>query len=119
MIVGLHVFNIFPRYYGVNGCTDYSFYQRRALSSYGLRDLSYRPPLWRSVSAHIPQPISLPSHTYGAVVLVVLSLWVENSGLLKAGPRQAEFEPIQAKTYRFSDVHGVDEAKSVCRHASC
>ncbi|KAH9854180.1 ATP-dependent metallopeptidase Hfl [Lenzites betulinus] len=45
-------------------------------------------------------------------VLVVLSLWVENSGLLKAGPRQAEFEPIQAKTYRFSDVHGVDEAKS-------
>ncbi|KAI0831270.1 ATP-dependent metallopeptidase Hfl [Trametes gibbosa] len=45
-------------------------------------------------------------------VLVVLSLWVENSGLLKAGPRQAEFEPIQAKTYKFSDVHGVDEAKS-------
>ncbi|KAI0362056.1 ATP-dependent metallopeptidase Hfl [Trametes cingulata] len=45
-------------------------------------------------------------------VLVVLSLWVENSGLLKAGPRQAEFEPIQAKTYKFSDVHGVDEAKA-------
>ncbi|KAM5535188.1 hypothetical protein V8D89_011124 [Ganoderma adspersum] len=44
-------------------------------------------------------------------VLVVLSIWVENSGLLKAGPRQAEFEPIQAKTYKFSDVHGVDEAK--------
>lgn len=47
------------------------------------------------------------------VVLVVLSIWVENSGLLKAGPRQAEFEPIQAKTYKFSDVHGVDEAKAV------
>ncbi|KAI0336498.1 ATP-dependent metallopeptidase Hfl [Cubamyces sp. BRFM 1775] len=45
-------------------------------------------------------------------ILVVLSLWVENSGLLKAGPRQAEFEPIQAKTYKFSDVHGVDEAKA-------
>ncbi|TBU50742.1 ATP-dependent metallopeptidase Hfl [Dichomitus squalens] len=45
-------------------------------------------------------------------VLVVLSIWVENSGLLKAGPRQAEFEPIQAKTYKFSDVHGVDEAKA-------
>ncbi|KAH9901349.1 ATP-dependent metallopeptidase Hfl [Cubamyces lactineus] len=45
-------------------------------------------------------------------MLVVLSLWVENSGLLKAGPRQAEFEPIQAKTYKFSDVHGVDEAKA-------
>ena len=51
------------------------------------------------------------------VVLVVLSLWVENSGLLKAGPRQAEFEPIQAKTYKFSDVHGVDEAKAVGAHA--
>lgn len=48
-----------------------------------------------------------------AVVLVFLSLWVENSGMLKAGPRQAEFEPIQAKTYKFSDVHGVDEAKGV------
>ncbi|RPD66106.1 ATP-dependent metallopeptidase Hfl [Lentinus tigrinus ALCF2SS1-7] len=45
-------------------------------------------------------------------VLVVLSIWVENSGLLKAGPRQAEFEPIQAKTYKFSDVQGVDEAKA-------
>ncbi|KAI9064398.1 ATP-dependent metallopeptidase Hfl [Trametes sanguinea] len=45
-------------------------------------------------------------------LLVVLSLWVENSGLLKAGPRQAEFEPIQTKTYKFSDVHGVDEAKA-------
>ncbi|KAI0780974.1 ATP-dependent metallopeptidase Hfl [Trametes elegans] len=46
------------------------------------------------------------------LILVVLSLWVENSGLLKAGPRQAEFEPIQAQTYKFSDVHGVDEAKA-------
>nr|VWO98631.1 N/A [Ganoderma boninense] len=50
--------------------------------------------------------------TLNELVLVVLSIWVENSGLLKAGPRQAEFEPIQAKTYKFSDVHGVDEAKA-------
>ena len=49
------------------------------------------------------------------VILVILSIWVENSGLLKAGPRQAEFEPIQAKTYKFSDVHGVDEAKAVSK----
>ncbi|KAH9946143.1 ATP-dependent metallopeptidase Hfl [Epithele typhae] len=42
----------------------------------------------------------------------MLSVWIENTGLLKAGPRQAEFEPIQAKTYKFSDVHGVDEAKA-------
>ena len=32
---------------------------------------------------------------------------------MKAGPRQSEFEPQQGKTYKFSDVHGVDEAKDV------
>ena len=47
------------------------------------------------------------------VILVVLAVLLENSGLMKAGPRQAEFEPVQDKTYRFSDVHGVDEAKNV------
>ncbi|KAI0082664.1 ATP-dependent metallopeptidase Hfl [Panus rudis PR-1116 ss-1] len=44
-------------------------------------------------------------------VLVLLAVLLENSGLMKAGPRQAEFEPSEGKTYRFSDVHGVDEAK--------
>lgn len=44
---------------------------------------------------------------------MVLAVLLENSGLLKAGPRQAEFEPVQGKTYKFSDVHGVDEAKDV------
>lgn len=34
---------------------------------------------------------------------------------MKAGPRQAEFEPVSDKTYKFSDVHGVDEAKNVMR----
>ena len=63
-------------------------------------------------------PISSSMFSCGIiVVLVVLSIWVENSGLLKAGPRQAEFEPIQAKTYKFSDVHGVDEAKAVSKIA--
>ena len=47
------------------------------------------------------------------VMLVVFSVLLENSGLLKAGPRQAEFEPAPGKTYKFSDVHGVDEAKDV------
>jgi len=32
---------------------------------------------------------------------------------LKAGPRQAEFEPLTQKTVKFSDVHGVDEVKEV------
>ena len=47
------------------------------------------------------------------VILVVLAVLLENSGLIKAGPRQSEFEPMQGKTYKFSDVHGVDEAKDV------
>ncbi|KZT26425.1 ATP-dependent metallopeptidase Hfl [Neolentinus lepideus HHB14362 ss-1] len=47
----------------------------------------------------------------GFFFLVLLSILLENSGLLKAGPRQAEFQPQQGKTYKFSDVHGVDEAK--------
>ncbi|KAG1772675.1 P-loop containing nucleoside triphosphate hydrolase protein [Suillus occidentalis] len=45
------------------------------------------------------------------VILVILSVLLENSGLLKSVPRQAEFEPLQQRTIRFSDVHGVDEVK--------
>lgn len=47
----------------------------------------------------------------GFFILVILSVLLENSGLLKPVPRQAEFEPLQQKTIRFSDVHGVDEVK--------
>lgn len=47
------------------------------------------------------------------VLVVIFAVLLENSGLMKAGPRQAEFEPQQGKTYKFSDVHGVDEAKEV------
>ncbi|TFY64871.1 hypothetical protein EVJ58_g2334 [Rhodofomes roseus] len=43
--------------------------------------------------------------------LVLMAVLLENSGLMKAGPRTTEFEPQQGKTYKFSDVHGVDEAK--------
>ena len=32
---------------------------------------------------------------------------------MKAGPRQSQFEPTEGKTVKFSDVHGVDEAKDV------
>jgi ATP-dependent Zn protease len=46
------------------------------------------------------------------VVLTILSVLVENSGLVKAAPRQSEFEPHESsKPVLFSDVHGVDEAK--------
>ncbi|OAX44649.1 ATP-dependent metallopeptidase Hfl [Rhizopogon vinicolor AM-OR11-026] len=53
-----------------------------------------------------------PIHvTISELILVILSVLLENSGLLKPVPRQAEFEPLQQRTIRFSDVHGVDEVK--------
>jgi ATP-dependent Zn protease len=49
-----------------------------------------------------------------AVSITILAVLLENSGLMKAGPRTSEFEPQEGKTVKFSDVHGVDEAKEVC-----
>jgi ATP-dependent metalloprotease len=49
------------------------------------------------------------------VALTVLSMIMENTGLLKAGPGPAEFEPEEGRVVKFSDVHGVEEAKSVRR----
>lgn len=46
-------------------------------------------------------------------MLVILSVLLENSGLLKAGGRTTEFEPLQQKPVKFSDVHGIDEVKQV------
>lgn len=40
-----------------------------------------------------------------------MAVALENTNLLKAGPRTSEFEPVQGKIVKFSDVHGVDEAK--------
>lgn len=42
----------------------------------------------------------------------VTSMIMENSGFLKTGPGPAEFEPEEGKLVKFSDVHGVEEAKS-------
>ena len=47
------------------------------------------------------------------VLLTVLGMVMENTGLLKAGPGPMEFEPEEGKVVKFSDVHGVEEAKSV------
>ncbi|KZT35462.1 ATP-dependent metallopeptidase Hfl, partial [Sistotremastrum suecicum HHB10207 ss-3] len=44
-------------------------------------------------------------------ILTFFAVLLENSGLLKAGPQTTQFEPTQGKTVKFSDVHGVDEAK--------
>lgn len=48
------------------------------------------------------------------IILTIMSMVMENTGLMKAGPGPAEFEPEEGKVVKFSDVHGVEEAKSVC-----
>lgn len=48
---------------------------------------------------------------YAFCILTVLSLVLENSGLMKAGSQPMEFEPEDGKTVKFEDVKGVDEAK--------
>jgi len=46
-------------------------------------------------------------------VVTLLSVMLDNTGFIKAGPKQSEFEPQPGKTVKFSDVQGVDEAKEV------
>ncbi|ODN83092.1 hypothetical protein L202_01305 [Cryptococcus amylolentus CBS 6039] len=48
---------------------------------------------------------------WGFIILTVMSMVMENTGLLKAGPGPVEFEPEEGKIVKFSDVHGVEEAK--------
>ena len=45
------------------------------------------------------------------VFLVLMSLFLEQTNLLKTGPRASEFEPVEGKVVKFADVQGVDEAK--------
>jgi ATP-dependent metalloprotease len=48
---------------------------------------------------------------------VILSIFFENSGIMKNGPRLAQFEQSDAKKIvTFKDVQGVDEAKGVREH---
>lgn len=49
--------------------------------------------------------------TYAFCILTILSLALENSGLLKSANSQAEYEPVTQTTVKFEDVQGVDEAK--------
>ena len=49
---------------------------------------------------------------YAFCFLTIASLVLENSGLMKVGQQPTEFEPEDGKIVKFSDVHGVDEAKS-------
>ncbi len=54
---------------------------------------------------------------YAFIALTILSLVLENTGIARANnssPKNMEFEsPAGGKVYKFSDVHGVDEAKDV------
>lgn len=52
---------------------------------------------------------------YGFITLTVLGLVLDSSGLLKANSTVTEFEQDPAKPVKFSDVHGVDEAKEELR----
>ncbi|OBZ83759.1 ATP-dependent zinc metalloprotease YME1 [Choanephora cucurbitarum] len=49
--------------------------------------------------------------TYAFCILTILSLALENSGLLKTTSSQTEYEPVTQSTGKFEDVQGVDEAK--------
>ncbi|KAG2223685.1 hypothetical protein INT45_007263 [Circinella minor] len=49
--------------------------------------------------------------TYALCILTLLSLAMENSGLLKTGSSQIEYEPSNQQVVKFEDVQGVDEAK--------
>ena len=51
------------------------------------------------------------------IILTIMSMVMENTGLMKAGPGPAEFEPEEGKVVKFSDVHGVEEAKGVSNRA--
>jgi ATP-dependent metalloprotease len=46
-------------------------------------------------------------------VVTLLSVMLDSTGFIKAGPKRSEFEPQPGKTVKFSDIHGVDEAKEV------
>ena len=45
--------------------------------------------------------------------MAILSVIMENAGLVKVSAQQAEFEPTEGNVVKFSDVQGVDEAKEV------
>jgi ATP-dependent metalloprotease len=49
--------------------------------------------------------------TYAFCILTILSLAMENSGLLKSTPASTEYEPVNQHSVKFDDVQGVDEAK--------
>lgn len=66
-----------------------------------------------SVSIATDVPLHRTHNLGRSVVVTLLSVMLDNTGFIKAGPKQSEFEPQPGKTVKFSDVQGVDEAKEV------
>lgn len=48
---------------------------------------------------------------YSFVILTVVGYYSESTGLLRESTTEVEYEPTITETVKFSDVHGVDEAK--------
>ena len=66
-----------------------------------------------SVSVTVGVPFHHIHNLGHSVLVTLLSVMLDNTGFIKAGPKQSEFEPQPGKTVKFSDVQGVDEAKEV------
>lgn len=89
------------------------FVQQKGHGHTGQSNTSRLCVLSYSVSFIASVPLN---HTYNpghSVVVTLLSVMLDNTGFIKAGPKQSEFEPQPGKTVKFSDVQGVDEAKEV------
>ncbi|KAF8742981.1 Peptidase family M41, partial [Rhizoctonia solani] len=65
-----------------------------------------RSAVWMRLFRFILIAAIMPS-----VALTILAFLLENSGLLKAGRQSMKYEPQTGSGVKFSDVHGVDEAK--------
>jgi hypothetical protein len=102
-------------------CTVYSLFslsipylvQPKAHGHTGLSNTSHPFALLYSVSTLAGICLHYTYNLESPVVVTLLSVMLDNTGFIKAGPKQSEFEPQPGKTVKFSDVHGVDEAKEV------
>ncbi|EIW66253.1 hypothetical protein TREMEDRAFT_35079 [Tremella mesenterica DSM 1558] len=46
------------------------------------------------------------------VAMTIMGMLLENTGLMKTGSTPTEFQPEEGRVVKFSDVHGVEEAKA-------
>ena len=89
------------------------FVQQKEHGHTGQSNTSHLFVLSFSVSVTARIPLHRTYNLGHLVVVTLLSVMLDNTGFIKAGPKQSEFEPQPGKTVKFSDVQGVDEAKEV------